>query len=1106
MATAVYLTYRLFWTMNLASAPAAAFSSLLLAAEFYAGVSLGLYLFQVWRLVEPPLRQPTTGHSVDVFVATYNEDVALLRGTLVACLAMDYPHTTYVLDDGARDEVRQLAESLGVRYISRTDRKHAKAGNLNNAMRRTNGEFVVVLDADHVPYPHYISRLIGYFDDPRMGFVQTPHTTYNLDNFLGRWKASSRAYWEDVRIFFEAVQLGKNRYGVACFCGSAAIIRRKALEDAGLFATETITEDLHTGMRINAAGWKSIAVSEEMVVGLAPDDAAVFASQRLRWGEGNLSILAYDNPLTMKGLTISGRINYFASIASWTFGPARVILYLTPLVMLLSGIAPVANLNIAYVTIVGCYLLSVWAGVKIASNGCGQFLGIELAMMASFPLQLQALWRAVFRRRRQEFVVSRKRGESRQSPLLCMWPQAALVAVSIVAVSWAVSRVAFGISGDYIGLGIGSSLAAYHSWLALTVMGRAARKRNHGDQWRHPVSLAVDYTIGGVTNAAVSLEFNENGCRLLTWERLEQSSPLEATLHSPVGDMICHGRVVASTPLGRPKPFAYLNDILFKNANPSQSEKESDSLRRIALQYVVPVVTMAHRLVRRGRLPTPEGLSGESNLPIPLTIDADLPNMAVRKAVALSLSNRGFFATLEYACPVGKIVKVTLSTPLGPILAQAKVRDVESIRVGSAIVYQNEFHWLGTSPIRSLMSKRRRWVYTINKTISRLRTHRQSLARIAALQLAACLLVGLTVLTYWEVKQDDILLAIATRGPIEAGERDEMKSNLERLAQYPKASNDLLLRIYKAADALAAHEPAEEAARRLADRLEDGRLAWMLTSARQLMQNRDYHAANAAFDKVLLERPEREFSLEERAEIYIEAAQAAAALDNLQKAIALYDESFNLQSPDDKTKCEYSGVLVKAGRYDQAVAVIEPLKDVESRLMLASILETQGQHQRALSVLLNLEKEQTIDDNVKQSIARLLLADRKYDVAAERLIDLLKKQSEDQQLRRMFIDAVAASSRRSDAVRQTMVDVFQKYQETGFQSFDAEGCLRLGDALRQLELYKEACIVLAKAVAEYPDNKHLRLRLAQTLASLGRYDQADAQYKILLDSMPSPSR
>ena len=131
-----------------------------------------------------------------------------------------------------------------------------------------------------------------------------------------------------------------------------------------------------------------------------------------RWGEGNLSVLAYDNPLTMKGLTLAGRINYFASIASWTMGPARLFLYLTPLIMLLTGVAPVSDMSIAYFTVVGCYLLTVWSAVKIASNGCGQLLGIELAMMASFHLQLQASWRAIFRRKRQKFVVTAKNSAS----------------------------------------------------------------------------------------------------------------------------------------------------------------------------------------------------------------------------------------------------------------------------------------------------------------------------------------------------------------------------------------------------------------------------------------------------------------------------------------------------------------------------------------------------------------------------------------------------------------------------------------------------------------------------------------------------------------------
>ena len=1245
MAATVYLTYRLFWTMNLTSTPAAIFSAMLLAAEFYAGMSLGLFFFQVWRLVEPPLRRPTAGRTVDVFVATYNEDVALLRGTLAACVAMEYPHTTYILDDGARDEVRQLAESLGVRYISRTDRTHAKAGNLNNALRQTNGEFVVILDADHVPYRHYITRLIGYFDDPQIGFVQTPHTTYNLNNFLGRWKTSSKGYWEDVRIFFEAVQLGKNRYGVACFCGSAAIMRRKSLEDVGLFATETITEDLHTGMRINAAGWKSIAVSEEMVVGLAPTDAATFCGQRLRWGEGNLSVLAYDNPLTMKGLTLPGRINYFASIASWTFGPARLVMYLTPLVMLLSGIAPVADMSIVYGAVVGCYLLSTWAAVKIASNRCGELLGIELAMMASFHLQLQALWRALFHRRRQKFVVTAKRGNGKPSVLRQMWPQAALVAISLVAVSWAASRVAFHISDDYLGLFIGSGLAGYHAWLALTILGRAASKNGRGDEWRHPACLAVDYTTDDAMKAAVSLEFNENECQLLTWERLEQAAPLDVVIHTPVGDATVHGRVVTSTPLGGRDPFAYLNEVAFVNADPQQRENESDSLRRIAMRYVVPVVTMAHRLVRREHWPSPEGLCSEGDLPVPLAIDARLPNMAVQKAVALAMSTRGFGATLEYPCPIGNVVQVMLSTPLGPILTEANVQDVQSIRIGSAIVYQHEFRWRDNLPLRQLMSRRRTWASQIDRAISRLRRRRLPLAQIAMLQLAACVLVVLTALTFGKVKHDDIVLASATGHSLNAAETAEVEGALEHLANLPDASTDRLLRIYTAATAIRNHTYAAKAAEALANHVKKDRAAWMLTSARHLMQKGDYRAADAAFDEMLAKQVGRELPPEERADIYVEAARAALAMKHLDKAaarflvashlkatdpeqareflgtliaagetklalqvldqmdrsdrvlrqivdvheiakqpelampelkelqrrhpddmhagrrlaelavmrrdfaagmdyyrslwkaepnnksvksklaetmllqarayvaagqldraFALYDESFALQPPDNQVKREFGGVLAKAGRFDRAIGVLDPLIDAESQLLLASLLEMQGQRQRSLDILLGLEKSQTIGNEAEQRIVRLLLANQKYHEAADRLVDLMKKDPDDLRLRREFIDAVAASGHWSDAVRRATIDVFRKYQGSGFQTLDAEGFERLGDALIQLRLFEEAGAELSLGVARFPEVRSLRLRLAQTLGELGRYDDAEMHYKTLLDKRASLRR
>src|SRR5262245_19802168 len=185
----VYLAYRTFFTFNLTTPYAICASAGLFIAELYTGALMLLYLLQVWRPSEPSEQPVLPGRTVDVYVPTYNEDVQILRTTLRACVALDYPHRTYVLDDGRRPEVEALAKELGVGYIRRHDNKHAKAGNMNHALAQTDGEFIVILDADHVPEPNFITRLLGYFADEQLAYVQTPHAFYNFDSFQARYSA-----------------------------------------------------------------------------------------------------------------------------------------------------------------------------------------------------------------------------------------------------------------------------------------------------------------------------------------------------------------------------------------------------------------------------------------------------------------------------------------------------------------------------------------------------------------------------------------------------------------------------------------------------------------------------------------------------------------------------------------------------------------------------------------------------------------------------------------------------------------------------------------------------------------------------------------------------
>ncbi|MES2366975.1 MAG: cellulose synthase catalytic subunit [Pseudomonadota bacterium] len=239
-----------------------------------------------WRLtvrIAPPAPR---GLSVDVFIPTFNEPVQLVRRTLLATIHMDYPHETWLLDDGNRPEMASLAEDLGVRYLARERNTDAKAGNLNNALANSSAEFVAVFDADHAPQQNFLTHTLGYFNDPAVAFVQTPQDFFNLDSYQHRQQTRKHTVWTEQSLFFRVIQRGKDYWNAAFFCGSCATLRRSALEKIGGFATGTVTEDLHTSIRLHKQGFKSVYHAEPLAFGIAPSSVVPFLQQRIRWGQG----------------------------------------------------------------------------------------------------------------------------------------------------------------------------------------------------------------------------------------------------------------------------------------------------------------------------------------------------------------------------------------------------------------------------------------------------------------------------------------------------------------------------------------------------------------------------------------------------------------------------------------------------------------------------------------------------------------------------------------------------------------------------------------------------------------------------------------------------
>jgi cellulose synthase (UDP-forming) len=204
----------------------------LVLAETYSLIDVGLFCLTMWRSQPRPLPQPAeAGLTVDVYVATYDEPIDLVLATARGAAAIRYPHETWVLDDGARPELRAAVEALGIGYLQRDDAwqdrpLHAKAGNLNNALMSTQGEFVLVLDADQVPHPEILDAVLGYFHDPAVALVQTPQTNRNVP--------AHDPLGSEAPLFYGPIQQGKDGWNAAFFCGSNAVIRREALMALGI--------------------------------------------------------------------------------------------------------------------------------------------------------------------------------------------------------------------------------------------------------------------------------------------------------------------------------------------------------------------------------------------------------------------------------------------------------------------------------------------------------------------------------------------------------------------------------------------------------------------------------------------------------------------------------------------------------------------------------------------------------------------------------------------------------------------------------------------------------------------------------------------------------
>lgn len=329
---------------------------ILYAAEMYCLVMLAINFFIV---ADPLDRKPAPRladddkPTVDVFVPSYNESADLLALTLAAAKSMNYPAdklTVYLLDDGGtdakcrqsdpraaiaarrrREELQALSTALGVRYHARAENSHAKAGNLNAGLAISTSELVVVFDADHAPVREFLNETVGHFkNDEKLFLVQTPHYFLNPDPLEKNLQTFGKMPSEN-EMFYSVVQRGLDKWNASFFCGSAAVLRRKALKETGGFSGQSITEDCESALALHCRGWHSLYVDKPLIAGLQPETLVSFIGQRVRWAQGMLQILTLNRPFLQRGLSAAQRICYAGTNLFWLFPLTRLTFMFSPL-------------------------------------------------------------------------------------------------------------------------------------------------------------------------------------------------------------------------------------------------------------------------------------------------------------------------------------------------------------------------------------------------------------------------------------------------------------------------------------------------------------------------------------------------------------------------------------------------------------------------------------------------------------------------------------------------------------------------------------------------------------------------------------------------------
>ena len=550
--SARYIWWRYTATINLDQPLDAFFGLTLLAAETYSWLVLILgYIQTALPLRRPPAELPDDTREwpvVDLMIPTYNEDLSVVAPTVYAALGMDWPRDKlriHLLDDGRRESFRAFALETGINYIIRPNGKHAKAGNLNHALGKTEGDLVAIFDCDHIPTRSFLQLTVGWFlKDPKLALIQTPHHFFSPDPFernLGHFQKQP----SENTLFYGLVQDGNDLWNAAFFCGSCAVLRRSAIESIGGFAVETVTEDAHTALRLHRQGYTSAYLRIPQAAGLATESLSAHIGQRIRWARGMVQIFRMDNPLLGKGLSFFQRICYTNAMLHFMAGIPRIIYLTAPLAFLLfhsyivyaPALAIVLNVlpHMAHALITnshmqGSYRRTFW----------GEIYETVLAWYIARPTTV-----ALFAPKKGTFNVTAKGGlvENQYFDWGISHPYVVLALLNVLGFGFGLWRLAYGPTDEVVTVLITMAWVIYNLLILGGAIAVAAEVKQVRKNHRVPSALpALLQTRDGHLLPATLSDFSEGGAGV------QVDVPRIWTLDEPVHLILSRGEQRFSFP------------------------------------------------------------------------------------------------------------------------------------------------------------------------------------------------------------------------------------------------------------------------------------------------------------------------------------------------------------------------------------------------------------------------------------------------------------------------------------------------------------------------------------------------------------------------------